>query len=59
MTNAEKFKEVCGFELNTAAFSIVYCINKNKKNVCRVRELSCDNCPYEDWENKQYEPKEG
>lgn len=54
MTNAEKFKEVFGFELNTDAFRLVYCINKNNPNVCRMREYSCEGCPYEDWENQEY-----
>ena len=54
MTNAEKFKEVFGFELNTDAFRLVYCINKNNPKVCRMREYSCEGCPYEDWGNQEY-----
>ena len=57
MTNAEKFKEVFGFELNTYAFHHDYCVGKNLE-ICSM-VVTCMECPYENWGDKEYEPKEG
>ena len=52
MTNAEKFKEVFGFELCYGGKSYDYCIGEYSE-VCKQR-ASCRGCPCEDWGNQEY-----
>lgn len=55
MTNAEKFKEVFGFKLNTQPFIRDYCIAEGTEECIKHRE--CGTCPYEFWDEKEYNPK--
>lgn len=55
MTNAEKFKEVFGFELNTQPFKKDYCIGIYLEECRKHRE--CGTCPYEFWDEKEYKMK--
>jgi hypothetical protein len=52
MTNAEKFKEVFGFELNTEPFIEDYCIATDDywSETCPT----CANCSYGNWWNQEY-----
>ena len=53
MTNAEKFKEVFGFELNTSAFKHSFCIAKDFET-CKKHE-GCETCPYYNWEESEFQ----
>lgn len=50
MTNAEKFKEVFGFEFNKAS-----CVMPASYE-CPECD-SCEDCPYGDWADKEYTGK--
>ena len=50
MTNAEKFKEVFGFELDERT-----CIIPRK--YCIIQD-SCKDCTYDNWQDKEYKNKE-
>ena len=48
MTNAEKFKEVFGFEPEIPLECLF------PKEVCKVASNNCYNCPFLDWWHREY-----
>lgn len=53
MTNAEKFKEVFGYDIDIDAMTI--CPFKNVETACLDRDVPCRECLDDYWYNKEYQ----